>query len=138
LDELAHGLDSFRSSELLMAYLLGYDLTAKTLIVLSREISRINRTYIDSLESLFESTLAKRLHAKYGGTYFPFASRYQLADVPKRHEIVFANFSLPSEIRTGEIPSLLEYQPFIEEVKSVLAETHEMVKCELKGRRKKR
>ncbi len=126
------------NAELLIAYQLGFDLSAKGLINASRGIRGINRRYIKSNESLFEMALEECLRAKYGDSYFPFASRYQIKDLPRKPEMLFANVSFPREIRTPELPSFLDYTPFLDEVSAVLAEAHETVKTRLKESRRHR
>jgi hypothetical protein len=126
------------NAELLMAYQLGFDLTPKSLIEGSKPISGLNRRYLKSEPDLFESSLGECLRLKYGDTYFPFASRYKLADLPKRQEILFANISFPSEIRTPELPSFLDYYAFTNEVRALFIETHERVKISLREGRKRK
>lgn len=119
---------NFENIHLLIAHHLGFDLTAKNLIDISKNIRNINRRYINNNPDLFERILNERLTAKYGSNYFPFSSRYIIADLPKVQDILFANFSFPSKIQTPDIPNFFEYQPFLNELRSLFKETHEKVK----------
>lgn len=129
---------NFGNIHLLIAHHLGFDLTAKNLIDISKDIRDINRRYINNNPDLFECILNERLTAKYGSNYFPFSSRYIIEDLPKVQDILFANFSFPSEIRTPDIPNFFEYQPFLNELRSLFEETHEEVKITLREQRKRK
>lgn len=140
LEDLSRSGELFGSgnAELLMAYQLGFDLTPRSLIQVSTPISGLNRTYLTSERDLFESSLGECLRSKYGDIYFPFASRFKLMDLPRREEILFANISFPSEIRTPELPSFLDHDAFTQEIRVLFGETHERVKGSLRQRRKRK
>ena len=129
---------SLDSLLLLIAYNSKYDLTAKNLINLSSGIKGINKRYIINNTDLFENVLEKHLLKRYGVNYFPFSSKFNLSDLPLSREIFFANFSFPPEIRTPAIPNFFKYHPFVDEVKTLLKETHEEVKSILREQRKKK
>jgi len=125
------------NSKLIMSHKLGFDLTSASLMDISKSIRGVNQRYIKSVPEMFEAILSSVLSAKYGEPYFPFASRYHFNEIPKRAELLFANTSFPPELRTPELPSFLEFQPFVDEVKELLEKTHEIVKLELKNSKKK-
>lgn len=127
---------NFENIHLLIAHHLGFDLTAKNLIDISKDIRNINRRYINKNPDLFEHILNELLTAKYGNNYFPFSSRYIIEDLPKVQDILFANFSFPSKIRTPNIQIFFEYQPFLNELRSLFEESHEKVKITLREQRK--
>jgi len=129
-------LTDLGNSELLLAYQLGFDFTADSLIEVSKKIKGVNQRYIKSDSVGFKAILEDCLRARYGDAYFPFASRYKLKDLPKQRDILFANISFPSEIRTPEIPSFLQYTPFLDEVSEVFAGAHDRMKIYLRERRK--
>ena len=129
-------LTDLGNSELLLAYQLGFDFTADSLIKVSKRIKGVNQRYIKSDSIGFKAMLEDCLRVRYGDAYFPFASRYKLNDLPKRRDILFANISFPLEIRTPEIPSFLQYAPFLDEVREVFTEAHDKMKIYLRERRK--
>jgi len=120
---------------LLAAYYSGLNLTANNLINISKNFG-INQRYINRDPDLFKFILNDYLTKKYGGNYFPFSSRYKIADLPKYPDIFFANISFPSQIRTPEIPNFFAYQPFGDEIRSLFREAHERVKIILRKQRK--
>jgi hypothetical protein len=129
-------LTDLENSELLMVFQLGFDFTADSLIKASKKIRGINQRYIKSDLVSFKATLEGCLRKRYGDAYFPFGSRYKLKDLPKQRDILFANISFPTEVRTPEIPSFLQYTPFLDEVREVFAEAHDKMKIYLRERRK--
>lgn len=116
----------------------GYTLRARQLIGISENIKSINQRYIKREPALFETTLNKNLIAKYGKSDLPFSSRYNTSDLPEVQEVLFANVSLPSELRAPEIPSFFSYKPFVDEIESLFRMTHEEVKVILRERRRSR
>ncbi|MCP4369740.1 MAG: hypothetical protein GY797_16750 [Deltaproteobacteria bacterium] len=131
-------LGGLGNAELLITYRLGSDLTAKGLMAISKNIKGINQRYLKNDEARFQMVLEECLHAKYGDTYFPFASHYQLSDLPKQRDVLFANVSFPSDVRSPEWPSFLVYAPFTNEVSAIFAEAHEQVKALLKEERQRK
>lgn len=128
--------DKLENIDLLIAHQLDFDLSAKNLIAASKNIRDINRRYIKSNKELFETVLEECLRQKYGNIHFPLASRYKISDLPKRQDILFANFSFPSEIRTPEIPNFFEHFEFTNEIKALFSKAHEKVKLILKNQRR--
>jgi hypothetical protein len=78
------------------------------------------------------------LTEEFGEPFLPFASRYAISGIPKQEQILFANISFPSEIRTPPLPRFLSYEPFLSEASRVLALTHQKVKRALAETRKAR
>ena len=125
------------NSKLLMSHKLGFDLTAASLMDISKLIRGISQRYIKSAPEMFEKNLSNLLSSKYGAPYFPFAHRYNINEIPKQSDLLFANISFPPEIRTPKLPNFLELHSFIDEVKELFDKAHEIVKLELKETRKK-
>jgi hypothetical protein len=121
---------------LVCAYHRGYDFTAKNLIDISENISYINKRYIHSNPDLFERVLNECLSVRYNSNVFPFASKYKITDLPVTGEILFANISFPSRLRTPNIPNFFAYTPFINELKSLFKEAHEKVKISVRKSRR--
>jgi hypothetical protein len=126
------------NAELVLAHQLGFDFSISSLIDVSKLIHNVNRRYVNLYPELFRDVLSDCLSTRYGDSYFPFASRYKIEELPKSSDILFANISFPHEIRTPELPSFLDYVPFTDEVRVIFAETHEKVKAVLKENRNRK
>ena len=116
------------------AHLLGVDLSMEGLLDISTKVQGINRKYVDLKPDLFKEVLIQCLEAKYGACCFPIRS-YRVQDLPKKREIIFANFSFAHGERVQEVADFYGYPPFIEEIRFIFAQTHESVKARLKTSR---
>ncbi|MBU0477832.1 TerB N-terminal domain-containing protein [bacterium] len=114
--------------DLLLAHFLGYNLSVKNIIDISKNISGINRRYINTDPTTFEVALTECLQARYKNIFFPFASSYQIKSLPRNQEIIFANYSFPSELRTPCIPNFFSYGPFVNAIRTLLKEAHQKTK----------
>jgi hypothetical protein len=108
---------------------LGIDLAPHPLAELGLKIKGVNRRYLKEQRSLYEETTERVLQKRYGMAALPFGQRYDLTHIPRRSNVLFANISFPSELRAPALPDFLEYEPFLDEVRSVLAETHGAIKA---------
>ncbi len=129
------GSQSIGRTELRVLHELGIDLAAHPLAELGLKIKGVNRRYLKEQRSLYEETTERVLQKRYGMAALPFGRRYDLTQVPRRNNVLFANISFPSELRAPALPDFLEYYPFLEEVRSVLAETHEAIKASTHSKR---
>ena len=115
------------------------DLAADDLLAIVGPIKDVNKSYIRNEPALYRATMNEVLTDLYGVPHFPFASRYDVEDVPTtKLEIQFANFSFPRELHRVQIPDFYNYQPFVQATKAVFAQTHERVMTELAKLRKQR
>jgi len=122
--------------DLLLIHSLGYDLSARNILDVSKNISGINKRFIISDPETFEKALTDCLKARYNFPFFPFASRFPIDVLLRRQEIIFANISFPPEIRTPDIPNYLIGSPFTREVRELISEAHEKTKLLRKEKRK--
>lgn len=129
------GVFKVDNAELRLLHHLGIDLSPRTLAEIGNHLPEVNRRYIRANRPLFELVLEDVLTRRYGRAQFPFGDRYQLDNVPRRPDLLFANISFPDHIRTPTLPNFLNYGPFTDEVKEVLRETHELVKNSLRSSR---
>lgn len=125
-----------KNIRLLVTYWQRLPLTSKNLIELSRDIHGVNQRYIDNYPDLYEKILQEILITKYGEPVFLLLSKYKLNELPQRHEIMFANISFPTNVRSPYIPDFFNYQPFVTELRVIFNQTHEKVKQLLKEQRK--
>ena len=91
---------------------------------------------IEFADNIKEFTLTNCLTRRFGGNYFPFSRKYEISNLPKRQETVFANFTFPSNIRTIEIPNFFDYKPFVDDILEIFTKAHEMTKKDLSDLRR--
>lgn len=130
--------ERFSNVELLMAHQLGYDFGVEGLMRLTPVLRGVQKRYIKSNPDEYKSALSAVLEEQYHSQFFPFGSVYQIADVPKRNHVLYANFSFPSEVRSPALPSFPDYEPFVIEATRILNLAHERVKHVLAKERKKK
>jgi len=116
---------------------LGYGLEDVDLISIASQVGFTNRRYIKSSLEIFRNELNGVLIAKYGHPNFSF-ERYDIKSLPISHEILFANYSFPDNLRTAQLPNFFEYTVFRNEIKGLLSLAHEQTKEKLARARKKR
>ncbi|HLE04652.1 MAG TPA: TerB N-terminal domain-containing protein [Anaerolineales bacterium] len=126
----------FDDTDLVLAYRLGYDLGIEGLMRLVPSLRGVEKRYLKSKPFEYKTALSCVLTEEFGEPFLPFASRYSISDVPKRSQILFANISFPSEIRTPALASFLNHQPFLDEASRLLALAHERTKANLAEARK--
>jgi hypothetical protein len=126
----------FSDTELILAHQLGYDLGVEGLMRLALSLREVQKRYIKNNPNEFELALATVLTDKFGTPYLPFGSAYKISEITKRQDILFANISFPSEIRTPVLPSFFYHKPFIIEATRILNLAHERTKKALADARK--
>lgn len=119
-----------------IVFLADSDLTSEQIIEISRRIKGVNRRYITQERELFLEILQKNVQVRYKGDNFPFARQYSLDEIPKM-TIAFANITFPERLRFYLAPDFLQFAPFIDEVASILASTHQEVKLIVTNNRKR-
>ena len=129
-------IKSSGNTELIIANMLKYDLTAKNCMDIAVHMKDVNKRYIKNNLEIFETELNKVLKKNYGKDRFPL-SKYDINRVPRRQDILFANYTFPEEIRTPKLPNFLGYSVFKKEMLKILSEAHENVKVTLREMRKK-
>lgn len=112
---------------LLAKYGTGLNLTSDEIITLSKDIGFSNQRYIKNEKDLFKQELDRLLQQKYGEPLLSI-SKYPAHNWPCKKEAIMANYSIDSNYCVQNIPCLKEYQPFCEELKELLIETHENTK----------
>jgi hypothetical protein len=125
------------NTDLILAHQLGYDLGPEGLIRLAATLPGVAKRYIKKNPDKCGLALAAVLTEEFGQPLLPFASCYRISELPKKQQLLFANISFPSEIRTPALPSFLHYEPFLREVARVLSLTHERTKQALADARRR-
>ena len=138
LEYLSQSASTFwiRETELLLAYSLGLDFTAETVMGVARQVYGVDRRYFSKEPVEYKVALEEQLKKRYGEAIFPFASRYSLSSVPRKTHLMYANVSFPGEVRSPEIPDFLGYAAFTDEIREICAAAQESVKARIKARRR--
>jgi len=140
LEELyqIEGFDYFDNSNLLMLHYSDLDILPEMMLSLANKLTEVNRRYVKLYPNRYKENIEKLLIEKFGKAGYPISAEFSLDDVEDGISYpVFANISLPSEIRSPSIPSFIDHAPFQEKMHSFFKEVHERVKIELKFSRKK-
>jgi hypothetical protein len=112
---------------LITKYATNLNLSADELIALSKDLGFSNQRYIKNERKLFEKELKNILTQKYKKDSFPL-SQYPIKNWPLRKEVLFINYSIDEEKRFKDLPCLINFKPFKDEIKNLLKMSHESVK----------
>ncbi len=126
------GFDFFDNTNLLIMHHCGLNLSAEAMLRLATTLAGVNRRYLRSHHALYGEVLIAILRQRYGVDEYPFAKCFSLEDVDKIPYPLFANISLPDNVRTPHLPNLLHHSPFQKELGAFFNEVHETVKLRLK------
>lgn len=127
--------DYFGNSNLLALHHSGLDIMPDMLIRLAGCLSGVNRRYLKEKSELYKQALIEILKIRFGKESYPFASRFPLQNIEGVAFPIFANISLPSNIRSPALPNLLRHAPFQEELGSFFQEVHEATKLNSRARK---
>lgn len=118
-------------------YLLGLPLTPDDLIRMAKDVGFNNLNYIKKYPTTFALTLANQMEDLCGVPHLDIHNYFktdQWNDLEKYTVAAYANVSLNT--RWIDLPFLLGYNPLKETIQTLLHNTHEAVKAELRRRRK--
>ena len=127
----------FMNSDLILAHQLGQDLGPEGMIRLAESLTGIKKRYIKSNPEEYKVALAAVLSDQFDEPYLPLASAYKISEIPRVPDILFANISFPTEVRTPDLPSFLRCERFVQQATGVLNLAHERTKRDLAAARKK-
>lgn len=123
-------------TDLILLHRLGQDFGVEGLMRIAPTLRRVNKRYIKAEPEIFKDALEEVLVAEFGTALMPFSSGYALADLPKHQQMLFANISFPSDVRTPRLPSFLHHEPFLDTTGRILKAAHDRTKTLLAQRRK--
>jgi len=109
---------------------LGMRLLAPEIISLAGMVDFRPRTYIDDQRNIFQTQLKSLLDKIYDGGLD--MKKFHPDECPYKKILVAANFSLPTEQRSIDVPDISLHPEFRKEVLELLQQTHEHVKQELR------
>lgn len=129
------GLDYFGNSVLLLLHQQNLGLTPDLLMHLALKLRGVNKLYIKKKDPIYLQALRDELHQRFGEDLYPFASHFDLSKIAGVPYPVFANISLPSDVRSPSLPNLLNDKGFQEEFESFFLAVHERAKALRKARK---
>jgi hypothetical protein len=130
------GFDHFGNSNLLMLHYSGLDMSVDVMIRVAAQLYGVNRRYLKAEPELYKETLVENLRECFGTESYPLANHFVLADVAGSSYPIFANISLPPEIRSPALPDFFRHEPFVNELNGLFRQVHESVKVKKKSRRR--
>jgi hypothetical protein len=134
---LNQNLDYFGNSVLLILHHQNLDLMPDILLKLAMNLRGVNRKYLREVPDLYEISLRTELIEKFDKESYPFAEFFPLNLVFGVSYPIFANYSLPSDVRTPALPNLMDHQPFEDELGSFFHRVHERTKVFKKEERRR-
>lgn len=117
--------------------IMNYDLKIDELINLSNQAGFKNKRYINNESKLFKSELKDLLLERFDKESMPLPD-FSLENCSKKKDVVLANYSITNENRFIDVPDLIGYPKFKNNVFNLLKESHERTKSSLRELRKKK
>jgi len=114
---------------------MGMGLAAIEMMALTGKVGFANKRYLKDESNLFEIELKKLLQDKFETDNLPLG-KYSPQKCPIVQQMIIANYSLDSNQRVINVPSIIDNQAFSDTVLELLQATHENVKLILKELRK--
>ncbi|MES2636242.1 MAG: TerB N-terminal domain-containing protein [Pseudomonadota bacterium] len=120
--------DYFNNSNLLILYHSGLEILPDMMIRLAKCLYAVNRRYLRLKPDLYLKILIDTLNDDFGKPAYPFAANYELKNIKGIPYPIFANISLPNDIRSPSIPNFLQHPPFQQELGNFFQKIHDTVK----------
>ncbi|MFH0785389.1 MAG: TerB N-terminal domain-containing protein [Pseudomonadota bacterium] len=124
--------DYFGNSNLLILHHSGLDILPDVMFQLACRIKGVNHRYIKQDPNLYKQKISGVLIDKFGQSSYPLLSRFLLKNVENIPYPIFANISLPPEVRTPSLPNLLRHEPFLVEMKTIFRKVHDTIRNDSK------
>jgi len=131
------GFNYFGNSNLLILHHSNLDILPDMMFELASRITGANRRYIKLQPDIYKEKIKCLLMDKFGKSGYPISTEFSLEGINGISYAIFANLSLPPEVRTPSIPNLMEDSKFQERMKEFFGEVHELTKSQLKLNKKK-
>jgi len=122
-------ISNFSNSLFLIAYYNGYNLSTENLMLIFDRMSGLNKRYFREDRQRFQELLSRTLTERFNVDSFPFAGNYDVGETTNARYPLFANFSLPDNIRTPALPNFYVYTRLRDDLKNVFEMTHERFKA---------
>lgn len=122
------GFEYFGSSSMLLLHHQRLDLTPEILIKVAAKIDGVNMRYIKDGCAYYLQALKAELTNRFGKESYPFADRYQLSDIKGVSFALFANVSIPMDVREPPLPCFFRNGEFARDMRNLFTATHESAK----------
>lgn len=124
-----NAISSFSNSLFLIAYYNQYNLSTENLMLIFDRMSGLNKRYFRENRQQFQNLLSDTLTEHFNAESFPFAENYDIEETTRARYPLFANISLPDNVRTPELPNFYEHERLMNDLKNVFNITHEKFKA---------
>jgi hypothetical protein len=121
-------VSNFSNSLFLIAYYNKYNLSIDNLMQIFDRVSGLNKRYFKEDRNHFKLFLSEVLYERFSSASFPFAGNYDISETSRARYPLFANISLPENIRTPDFPNFYAYGKLMDDLRSVFKTTHEKYK----------
>ncbi len=121
-------ISDFSNSLFLIAYYNKYNLSSEKLMLIFDRMSGLNKRYFREDRQQFQNLLSEVLNEFFNVDSFPFADNYDVGETPCARYPLFANISLPDNIRTPDWPNFYVHKRLMDDLKNVFQTTHEKFK----------
>lgn len=126
-------LEETSNESLILKKMAGKKLLADDVVALSYQAGFKNKRYIKLYPELFNSYLQKNID-DFESVHGDILSTFEIKELPKIERNVFANMSLPSNVRAIKVPDLVGNEDFCNMLFQLLDKTHNDIK-ELKTKK---
>jgi len=121
-------ISDFSNSLFLIAYYNKYNLSIENLMLIFDRMSGLNKRYFREDRQQFQNLLSETLTECFTANSFPFAGHYDVGETTCARYPLFANISLPDNIRTPDLPNFYAHDRLMDDLKNVFRITHEKFK----------
>lgn len=120
--------DYVGNSYLLFAHQQGIGLSGAVLLVLAGRIKGVNKRYLSADPASYLAAINAVLHEHFGESLYPLRERINAESLKPSGLPVFANYSLPADVRTPSQPDLLKDSGFQAAMLELFQQAHEKCK----------
>jgi len=92
-------------------------------------MSGLNKRYFREDRQQFQNLLSETLTECFTDDSFPFANNYDVGETTCARYPLFANISLPDNIRAPDLPNFYAHEKLMNNLKHVFEITHEKFKA---------
>ncbi len=117
-------ISDFNNSLFLIAYYNKYNLYPENLMLIFDRMSGLNKRYFRENRQKFQEFLSKTLTEHFAVDFFPFAHNYDVSETTSARYPLFANISLPDNIRAPDLPNFYAHERMMNDLKNVFRATH--------------
>jgi len=122
-------ISNFSNSLFLIAHYEKYNLSAENLMLIFDRMSGLNKRYFKEDPQQFQDILSEVLNECFGADSFPFANNYDVDKTTGARYPLFANISLPDNIRTPDLTNFYAHERLMNDLKNLFQTTHEKFKA---------